>query len=293
MPQRSSNSGVLPALLVLALCIGLNVIPSYALPVPFDCLWITQGERVRLSAGEAVVPVKVEFGRFPDGRRDLSQLAGLRIAYAVNNSNAGSEWVWHETDLQSRDANGYIHIAVRDGDSILIYAYASLRDGSVRYSAKTSISRFGRKKPPRQFDVKDRIPAFMEVDVLPAFHYWRQTGEQFKVGIRGAGNQISHTMLALDENMPAESILLGSDGYGQYMPPDDTRLNARSAQAAKTTLLVAEKNEPGVIQVASYSLQLHRNRFQHRNQKAGALLFAATAATVLAWVVYRRRKARF
>jgi len=280
-------------LFLLTLCICLQVTPSYAFTPHTDCLWIAQGERIRANAGEAVVPVKVEFGRFPGGRRDLSQLAGLRIAYAVNNSNAGSEWVWREIDLQSRDANGYMPIAVRDGDSILIYAYATLRNGSVRYSAKTSISRFGRKKPPRQFDVTNRIPAFMEVDLLPPFHYWRQTGEQLKVGIRGTGNQISHTMQALDENMPIQPISLGSDGYGQYTPPDDTRLNARSAQAAKTTLLVAEKNEPGVIQVASYSLQLHRNRFQHRNQKAGALLFATTAAAVLAWVVYRRRKARF
>ena len=277
---------------VLALFVCIYVTPSYAFTPQTGCLWISQGERIRVSAGEAVVPVKVEFGRFPDGLSDLSELAGLRVAYAVNN-NSASAWVWREIDLQSRDANGYMPIAVREGDSILIYAHAVSKDKSLSYSAKSSISRFGRKRPPRQFDVATRIPGFIELDVLPAFHYWRQTGEQLKVGIRGSGDQVNQTMLALDENMPAESILLGRDGYGQYTPPDDIRLNAQSAQASKATLLVAEKMESGIRHVASYSLLLHRNRFQHRNQIAGALLFSATAAVVLAWVVFRRRKAGF
>jgi len=292
MQPGSSSRTVWSAIFALALFVCIYVTPSHAFTPETLSLWISHGERIRVSAGEAVVPVKVGFGRFPDGRRDLSELVGLRVAYAVNN-NSASAWVWREIDLQSRDANGYMPIAVREGDSILIYAHAVSKDGRVSYSAKSSISRFGRKKPPRQFDVATRIPGFMELDVLPAFHYWRQTGEQLKVGIRGAGDQMNQTMLALDENMPVESILLGRDGYGQYTPPDDIRLNALSSQASKTTLLVAEKMESGIRHVASYSLLLHRNRFQHRNQMAGAVLFSATAVVVLAWVVFRRRKARF
>lgn len=282
-------TALLPVLVILFCCSE-----TQASTPDNDCLWISYGERIRGKNNEVAQPVKINFGRFPDGRKDLPVSAKLQAFCFFNDGSVNSEWHRKALDLSGRDKDGFIPIPTREHDHVLIYAMAELQsgDGKTVYSAKSAFSRFTRKKPVKPFDLHPTAADPLGLDIVPRFHYWRQIGETLKISTKPSyPAEPSASLYLLDEHAEPKMLICAKDGSASCTLQDDKTLNAQSSKASKIGLVYAEKREGNHRYVSTFSMLLHRSRIMHRNYKAGLAVIAGTMILSLAVVLRRRRQA--
>lgn len=258
-----------------------------------DCLWFSFGERIRGKNNEATIPVGINFGRFPDGKRRLSSLDSLRIYCFISNGGSDAAWSRKTFDRDGLDPDGFIYVPTREHDHVMLYAVAERRSGAHRtvYSAKSGFNRFSRRKSVESPDLGRTAADPVGLEVIPRFHYWRQVGEMLtiRMGAPAAAEPPGSAWL-LDQHAAPHLIALTTEGSASYLIPDDGILNTQSTKASKIALVAAETREGGDRYVSTWSLLLHRNRTMHYNRGAGLAVLSGTALLSLGVVAWRRRK---
>ncbi len=254
-----------------------------------DYLWLSAENGERKSDGSVILPLTINFGRFPAGNIGPALLSDLRVSYALASGDH-----WRTMDVRPEPArDGALLVRVRVGaEQRLVFqvtASSHEQGETVRHSAVTSYQRFGQIKPGKAASLlpMDLPESPLEIRVTPSFNYWRQTGEPLGITCRNRLNVFPCSAITiLDEHLPPERVVLNTAGFATYTPPDDAILNGLEERSAKQTLLVAENGGCR----ATFTLPLHRNRTAHRKPLPGVLTMCAACALSVLTVLLKRRK---
>lgn len=264
-----------------------------------DHLWIEFGKSFREKDGSLTLPLRLNYGRFPEKRIYPGDLDDIRAFYTLNEKNGKGETLFYNLDIE-KDCEGFaVNIRSFKGDHFIVYANAAkVQSRAIRqYSAKTSFVIFGQAfsedRRVRSVD-PDRIERQLEICVLPEYQVWPQTGNPVGIEPLFEGEPMPRKAISIfDENMPPIEIITDEKGEHIYVPPDDRKLNRKGGTDFKQSVIALEKVDEDTKYISSYTLLLHRSRFQNYRLLMGALIFAATMISSFLFVIVKRRRFKF
>jgi len=254
-----------------------------------DCLWLSAKDGERKPDGSVILPLTINFGRFPAGNGNPALLSGLKVHYALASGKN-----WRSGEVKPEPArNGAMTVRIRVGDEqrlVLQVTAASREQGrTIRHSAVTCYQRFGRIKhgSTASHYSGNLTDGPLEILIKPPFNYWRQTGEPFGITCRNRFTGVPCPVVTvLDEHLPPEKVILDTTGFTAYTSPDDAVLNSLEERSGKETLLVAESDDCR----ATLALALHRNRTSHHKPFPGLLTLSGACVLSVLTVLLKRRK---
>ena len=261
-----------------------------------DYLWIEFGERIREPDGTITLPLEIKYGKFPYEKKEISQLDGLRVFYALMEKDDEDTWVFYEANIEEVNGKSEVSIKSFKMDNFVILAEArKVKDGITHwYFAKTSFILFGHSFPKRQrmkAVTSGDINREFEIFTTPQFHYWPQTSEPVRITPLFNFERLGEKQLCIfDENTDSICVRTDEAGNYTYIPPEDRELNRKSRTAFKQVVIVAEETRNKSNYVCSYTLLLHRNRFKNRRTLPGISIFLVTMTAVFLVTLRQRRK---
>lgn len=260
-----------------------------------DYLWIEFGEKSKEKDGSLTLPLRINYGRFPDKKRSVSELDALRVFYTTNEKDTEENAVFYEAPIE-RTGGEYL-VRVRSFKTnrftVLVQGRKSGGETTHRYLAKTSFVLFGHSSSEEK-EAKavpsDKVNRQLEISASPEPSYWPQTGNPVKISLSfNKGSLGDGGVYIFDENKgPIDAKTDGTGNY-IYIPPHDKKLNWKGETAFKQTVVVAEETRGNTNYTSSYTLLLHRSRYKNRRLPPGVSIFGVTMVGAF-WLVIVKRK---
>lgn len=272
-----------------------GVSKTYALTPETDYLWIGLGESVKEKDGSISLPVEVNYGRFPEEKKDLSELENLKAFYSQGKKNNDNDWIFHETQMEKNNGRYHININSPEQNRFIIIIEAKKTQGELKYhySAKASFFLFGhsfsdkKQMKPVSFVNPEHL---FEISTEPQFDYWPQVENPIKITPSFDKEHLPGSPIYLfDENKTQMEIKTDQKGTCTYEPPNDKKLNWQGDRAFKQTLIATEKFDRNAKYIATYTLLLHRSRSKNRKIFPGAAIFAGIVIGFSFIMVLKRR----
>jgi hypothetical protein len=260
-----------------------------------DYLWIEFGSGKKEKDGSISFPFQIHYGRFPTEKKDIGALEDIRAFYTLN-EDTNEDALYYPVEIK-KNLKGYsLNIRSCEANRYTLHVEANMKQnqGIHRYYAKTSFVLFGHgpAEGNRSLPVPSvSIDRTLEICVSPKFHYWPQTGIPVKISPVFYGQQIIEEKISLfDENMPLVQIKTDEKGKVVYQPPEDKILNRKSDTGFKQTVMVVEMTEGERKYTSSYTLLLHRSRYNNYRFLTGIIIFCSTIFVVSLFVIMKRKR---
>lgn len=276
--------------------IFMEFIQIYAFSQEENYLWIEFHECVREKDGSVILPLQINYGRFPDKKEEGYELDSLKAFYSLVEKDNKAAGNFYRAKIERDNGKNLVKIKSFTENRFIVFVEAKISHGETThwYFAKTSVVLFGHasfKREQMKPVLDSEINRQMEIFVSPQFHYWPQTGEPVVITPLFNKEYLHGEVICLfDENMPLAQIVTDEKGSFTYVPPQDKKLNSQGETAFKQAVILAEKNESNNKYISSYTLLLHRSRFKNRNLFLGAGIFGGNMAVVFLSVIIKRRR---
>ncbi len=289
---------LLPMVVFLALGVLAKATDGHASFAEDDYLWLEFGQRVKEKDGALTLPLQINYGRFPDQKKGLGELAGLRAFYTLTEKDNAGNRIFYEAEIEKNSGKCLVHIKSFKTNRFIVLVEGRKSAGEVRYCylAKTSFILFGHS-PSQRKKIRpvpsNEIDRQFEIALTPEFSDWPQTGNPVRMApLFGKDHLREKVLYIFDENHGSGDIKTDKTGSCTYIPPDDKKLNWEGVTAFKQTVIVAEESKGNTNYLSSYTLLLHRSRTKNRRLLPGAGIFGATLAGVFLLVIAGRKRFR-
>lgn len=259
-------------------------------------LWIEYKKQVKEKDGSVTLPLQINYGIFPNDKKDISKLENIKVFYSYSGTNNGKNRILYQIKIEKDNGKNLIEINSPATNRFTVFVEAEKTEDktTLDYLAKTSFILFGHaaSNANRIFPVP--APEFnrqLEIFITPEFYYWPQTNSPIKIS--SAFNNVplaKKDMSIFDENMPVQEIITDEKGSCTYLPPDDKKLNWQGETAFKQSLITMEESEGNIKYISSYTLLLHRSRFKNNKVLGGIILFLVSAICIFLYVMIKRAK---
>ncbi len=288
--------GLLITIILLLLFPIGDTAETYASSSKDDYLWIEFGEYIKEKDGSLTLPLEINYGRFPDNRKENWQLDALSAFYTLTEKDDEGNKIFYEAEIEK--AKGVYLVRIKsfktDRFIVLIEGRKTQDETTHRYLAKTSFILFGHSSTKRKKAKpapSTEINRQFEMSIAPEFSGWPQTYNPVKIAPSFSQHQSGEKAISIfDENQDPIEVKTDERGNYTYIPPDDKKLNWKGTTAFKQTVIVAEETKGYTTYISSYTLLLHRNRFKNRSPVLGAGIFWGSAAGMLLLVVAKRKR---
>jgi len=288
------NTFILIFGIVFSGCIFIT--ESFAFSLQDNYLWVEFTKTVREKDGSVVLPLRINYGRFPGQKKGVEELDSLRVVYSLVEDDPGREEVFYRAEIEKENGNYAVKIKSYKKGRFIIFVEAEKTYGKTKnlYSAKAAFTLFGHSsfqpEGPGYIAASRGAPG-LEISISPQFHYWPQIEEPFKIKVLFAKNHLPEkTVYLFDENMPSSEIISGQSGSFIYTPAEDKKLNAKGENAFKQIVLVVKEDKNNFSYISSYTLLLHRNRLKHYRLFPGALIFLISSLFIFFLAVIKRKR---
>lgn len=274
----------------------LGVREIYAFPPENNHLWIEFQECIKAKDGALTLPLQINYGRFPDGKKEIPGFDSFRAFYSLDEKDDEGKRIFYEARIEKNNGKCAVNIKAFKTDRFVVLVEArETRDGATLWLlAKTSFVLFGhsfRGRDKNRPVAPDEINQRLDLLVTPEFHYWPQTGNPIKITPAFDKTCLARKVIRLfDENMPALDIMTDEKGNCIYVPPEDKQLNWKGEKAFKQTVMVTEETRGDMGYISSRTLLLHRSRFKNRKVLAGTGIFGGLGAGLFLFVIAKRKK---
>lgn len=268
----------------------------HAFPPKNNYLWIEFQECHKEKDGALTLPLQINYGRFPDKKKEIPEFDSFRAFYSLNEKDDEGKRIFYEAGIEKNKGNYAVNIKSFKTDRFVVLVEAkATRDGlTCWYLAKTSFVLFGHSFLGRDKIrpvALDEINQRLDLLITPEFHYWPQTGDPVQIMPTFNKDYLARKVICLfDENMPATDIVTDEKGNYIYAPPGDKKLNWKGETAFKQAVMVAEETRADMRYISSHTLLLHRSRSKNRKLLAGAGVFWGTGAGLFLFVIVKRKR---
>lgn len=262
-------------------------------------LWIEFTKVVKEKDGSVVLPLKINYGRFPREKKGIEGLDSLKAVYSLVKEDSGIKSDFYQAEIEKESGEYVVKIKSFQEGCFIVFAEAEKTYGKItyRYLAKAAFTLFGHSSlhsEKTDYAAASRTAPELEISISPQFHYWPQIEEPVKVSVLFEKNYLpGEKIYFFDENLPYLEAISNQAGNFIYTPPDDKKLNAQSEIAFKQTVVVAEEEKDGFRYISSYTLLLHRNRLKHYRLFLGAVIFLGSVFVIFSLVVMKRKRFGF
>jgi hypothetical protein len=268
----------------------------YAFTAKDDYLWIEFREQIKEKNGSLTRPLEIGYGRFPEKRKDISELEDLRAFYTLAEKDDDGKRIFYEAEIEKTGGKCLVRISAFKAERFIVLVEGKKIQGKDihHYLAKTSFILYGhcpseRKKtkpiPPNEINRR------FEMCTTPEFLHWPQTDNPVKITILFNQKLLEdRPIFILDENLGIIEATTDETANYTYIPQEDKKLNLQGMTASKHAIIVARESKGNTNYISSHTLLLHRNRFKNRRLTLGAGIFGGVMAGVFLVVAAKRRR---
>ena len=262
-------------------------------------LWIEMEDAERLRDGSLNLKLNLYFGMFPDKKGPVDEIQDLEAFYIKKGFGKSISAECYKADINKSDSSYYINIISPDENSYTLYVNGIKTKGSDKYKyyAKTTFALFGKSSIDDNIDLSadtKSINRQLEINTVPEFHYWPQTGTPLKISTAFNGSPLVNNHLHIhDEHNPEINVISDHSGEILYVAPEDDELNRKGSTAFKHAIVTVEHSEAGVKYISSRTLILHRSRYGNYRLYTGVTIFGLVTAVFFMSMYFVRKRTAF